>query len=71
MSRAGGPEGSKVAGDNNAQLALAFRGVRGPWWGSDESVTTLLNYCRCFLFLNNTHIVAMFKKESVSHVYHF
>jgi len=29
MSRAGGPEGSKVAGDNNAQFPLAFRGVQG------------------------------------------
>jgi hypothetical protein len=29
MSRAAGPEGSKVAGDNNAQSALALRGVQG------------------------------------------
>jgi hypothetical protein len=72
-------------GDNNVEGKLAqkvpksqattmrsflgnSRGSR-PWWGRNESVTTLLNYCRSFLSLNNTHIsTVMFKKESVSQV---
>lgn len=69
--RVGGPEGSKVAGGNNAQFPLAFRGVRllGGGAASRESVTTLLNCCRSVFFSYTT--TTMFKKESVGHFLHF